>query len=99
MRFNLLLALLVLLFSSSAVAATSVKGSVTINPPAPTRVYMPLPGDVAPNFALNDVDGGRHKLSDYLDAGNVVVLEWLNPECTFTQKYHANADFMSQTAD
>jgi peroxiredoxin len=62
-------------------------------------VLQPLPGDAAPNFSLSDLNGGRHQLSDYLDDSSVVVLEWLNPQCPYVQKFHGRADFMNRTAD
>lgn len=36
-------------------------------------------GQPAPDFALTDINGVTHKLSDY--KGKVVVLEWVNPGC------------------
>jgi hypothetical protein len=43
-------------------------------------------GQPAPDFALTDLDGTSHKLSDY--HGKVVVLEWVNPECPIVQKHY-----------
>lgn len=41
-------------------------------------------GSPAPDFALTDIDGTPHKLSDY--KGKIVVLEWNNPFCPFVKK-------------
>ena len=38
-------------------------------------------GEPAPDFNLVDENGVSHTLSQYL--GNVVVLEWTNPDCPF----------------
>jgi hypothetical protein len=43
-------------------------------------------GQLAPDFALTDIDGTAHKLSDY--KGKIVVLEWVNPECPIVQKHY-----------
>jgi hypothetical protein len=45
-------------------------------------------GHVVPDFALPDLDGVLHRLSDY--RGNRVVLEWINPECPFTDFSHTH---------
>jgi len=46
------------------------------------------PGDKAPDFTLNDLDNTPHTLSDYTKAGNIVVLEWFNPNCPFVRKHY-----------
>jgi peroxiredoxin len=97
MRFNLLLAMLALLLSTGLVGAASAEGQAKIYP-QPSHA-VPIPGDRAPDFTLTDVDGGSHRLSNYLDEGKVVVLEWLSPDCPFTQKFHEDANFMGQTED
>ena len=38
-------------------------------------------GKAAPDFELTDLDGKKHKLSDY--KGKIVVLEWFNGHCPF----------------
>lgn len=43
-------------------------------------------GAPAPNFALRDLEGNRHKLSDH--KGKIVVLEWYNPKCPFVVYAH-----------
>jgi len=42
-------------------------------------------GDPAPAFSLQDLDGGSHSLADY--QGKVVVLEWINPNCPFSDRH------------
>lgn len=54
-------------------------------------------GALAPDFTLTDTDGTEHRLSDYIAAGNVVVLEWFNPDCPFVKKQHETTDNMLQT--
>ncbi len=38
-------------------------------------------GEAVPDFALTDLDGKEHNLSDY--KGKVVLLEWFNPQCPY----------------
>ena len=47
----------------------------------------------APDFALSDVDGKQHKLSDY--KGKIVVLEWVNFECPFVKKHYSSGNMQS----
>jgi len=47
-------------------------------------------GSAAPNFALTDIDGRMHRLSDY--RGKVVILEWVNPECPFVVKHYESGN-------
>ncbi len=53
-----------------------------------------LPGDDAVDFKLKDSAGNEHWLHQYLADGNVVVLEWYNPDCPFIKKHHKNARTM-----
>ena len=43
-------------------------------------------GERAPDFAVSDINGKTQKLSDY--AGKLVVLEWTNRGCPYTQKHY-----------
>ena len=52
-------------------------------------------GSAAPAFQLKDLDGKTHSLADY--KGKVVVLEWLNPLCPFSDR-HAREKTMSSLA-
>lgn len=47
-------------------------------------------GQPAPDFALTDISGVSHKLSDY--KGRTVVLEWVNPECPFVIKHYGSGN-------
>ena len=52
-------------------------------------------GETAPAFTLKGVDGKTHSLKDY--QGKVVVLEWVNPNCPFSDR-HAREKTMSSLA-
>ena len=54
------------------------------------------PGEQAPAFSLQDVNGKTVSLSDF--AGKIVVLEWVNPECPYVQR-HYNLKTMTTLAD
>jgi peroxiredoxin len=48
----------------------------------------PEVGKSAPDFALPDVSGKTHELSDY--KGKYVVLEWVNFGCPFVRKHYGS---------
>ena len=50
----------------------------------------------AAEFELTAFDGRKVKLSDYKD--QIVVLEWLNPECPYTRYHYETARTMIETA-
>ena len=50
----------------------------------------------APDFELSSFDGRKVKLSDYKD--QIVVLEWLNPECPYSQFHYEKVNTMLGTA-
>lgn len=52
-------------------------------------------GGKAPDFKLTDTAGVEHTLAQYLAAGNVVVLEWFNPDCPFIIKHHQKSQTMN----
>ena len=52
-------------------------------------------GDTAPAFQLKDLNGKTHSLADY--KGKTVVLEWVNPECPFSDR-HAREKTMNTVA-
>jgi len=54
-------------------------------------------GEAAPDFALMDLEGNRHQLSEYLAEGKIVVLEWFNPECPLVVKHHERFTTMADT--
>lgn len=52
-------------------------------------------GEAAPAFSLQDESGATHTLAQY--EGQVVVLEWTNPECPYVVR-HYDADTMENLA-
>jgi len=52
-------------------------------------------GETAPAFSLKGLDGKTHALADY--KGKVVVLEWINPNCPFSNR-HAEEKTMTTLA-
>lgn len=52
-------------------------------------------GETAPDFKLKGADGKTYSLADY--KGKVVVLEWVNPNCPFSDR-HAREKTMSDLA-
>lgn len=70
---------------------------------APTQVggekgpVLLHPGDKAPDFKLKDTEGKEHQLAKYLADGNIVVLEWFNPDCPFSRKHHVANQTMTET--
>jgi peroxiredoxin len=50
-------------------------------------------GETAPNFSLKGADGKSYSLTDF--KGKVVVLEWVNPQCPFSDR-HAREKTMSE---
>ena len=53
-------------------------------------------GDPAPGFTLTDLSGQEHSLADL--RGKVVVLEWINPKCPFSER-HAREKTMIHLSD
>lgn len=53
-------------------------------------------GEEAPGFELQDLAGETHSLADF--AGKTVVLEWVNPNCPFSDR-HAREGTMTALAD
>lgn len=70
--------------AASAPSATSLAA-------AGARVGAP-----APDFDLTDLDGRRVKLSSF--RGQVVVLEWFNPECPFVKASHSKGSLVDTAA-
>src|ERR1044071_6231288 len=50
-------------------------------------------GEAAPGFSLKGVDGKTYSLKDF--QGKVVVLEWMNPNCPFSDR-HAREKTMTE---
>lgn len=57
-----------------------------------------LVGKKAKDFTLTDTEGKEHTLSNYLNDGKVVVLEWFNPTCPYVVKHHKTHRTMSDLA-
>ncbi len=49
-------------------------------------------GDLAPPFALPDLDGSSVSLEEH--RGKIVVLEWFNPECPFVRAAHTEGSLV-----
>lgn len=47
-------------------------------------------GQPAPDFTATDIAGKTHRLSDY--RGKIVVLEWLNPSCTYVVRHYRSGN-------
>lgn len=52
-----------------------------------------VPGQTAPAFTLNALDGKRVGLADY--RGRWVVLEWTNPNCPFVVKHYGSGNMQA----
>ena len=53
-------------------------------------------GQPAPDFALTDLDGKPHRLSDH--KGKIVVLEWFNPGCPYVVNSHTRGSLVDTAA-
>lgn len=53
-------------------------------------------GRAAPEFALADLDGKLHRLSDH--RGKIVVLEWFNPGCPYVANSHTRGSLVGTAA-
>jgi peroxiredoxin len=51
-------------------------------------------GQAAPDFTLTDLNGTKHRLSDY--KGKVVVLEWTNNQCPFVMRHQGKLKTMQK---
>jgi peroxiredoxin len=76
---------------------TMILGLAAFLLPAACALAGVAPGDKAPDFTLTDTAGKEHHLQAYLDEGNIVVLEWFNPDCPFIKKHHLNHKTMDET--
>lgn len=63
---------------------------------APTLTPAAEVGKPAPDFALPDLDGKVHRLSDL--KGKVVVLEWFNPGCPYVVASHTKGSLVGAAA-
>ena len=67
--------------------------TISINLYAETGINAII-NESAPDFSLTDQYGNTVKLSDY----KIVILEWLNPDCPYTQR-HYRLNTMSQLSE
>jgi peroxiredoxin len=68
---------------------------VAVAVPALADGTVGVVGAPAPGFTLKALDGSEHSLADY--AGKAVVLEWINPNCPFSNR-HAEEKTMTTVA-
>lgn len=54
-------------------------------------------GDAAPAFKLMDLDGKEADLGELTKKGDILVLEWFNPECEWVVKYHKDSRALVET--
>lgn len=61
----------------------------------------PQAREAAPPFALRDLDGAEVTLASLRgeDGGNIVVLEWFDPDCEWVRTYHAATTTMRDLHD
>ncbi len=55
-------------------------------------------GERAPDFTLTDTEGKPHTLAELVNAKQIVVLEWFNPDCPFILKHHVHNHTMTDLA-
>lgn len=79
---------------SSSVPLLSVFAFVVLGWMSPTSAIES--GKVAPDFAVTDIVGKTHRLSDY--RGKIVVLEWLNPACPYVTRHYRSGNMPSTQA-
>lgn len=90
--------LAVVLMAVAGIGCTGGLSAVATGESSPAAVAEPAaaPGAPSPAFTLEDQTGRKVSLSDY--AGQVVVLEWINPDCPFVVR-HARAKTMKTLAE
>jgi peroxiredoxin len=79
------------LFTACTPSVTLPDPGVVIQPGAVATL-----GALAPDFTLGATDGQVHKLSEA--RGQVVVLEWFNPDCPFIQEAHGKGALETRPA-
>lgn len=81
-------------------AAEPEAGSAAAQPPSAAPIEAGAKAELgkpAPDFALVDLEGATHRLSDH--AGKIVVLEWFNPECPFVNYAHTEGPLKTLAAE
>jgi len=92
------------LIAATFLCSTGCQGYVQGDDKATVEATIAMPENVpegavlATDFTLTDTQGEQHRLSDYLDADKTVVLEWFNPQCPVTRRYHTPERKMAETA-
>lgn len=71
---------------------TALLGLATLSLAALPTFAAGTVGETAPAFSLKGVDGKTYSLADF--KGKTVVLEWVNPQCPFSDR-HAREKTMS----
>ena len=66
-----------------------------IDPAAGMADQEDLVGQQAFDFSLVDTQGKTHTLSEYVNQGKIVVLEWFNPTCPFSRFHHVRKSTMT----
>jgi peroxiredoxin len=89
-----------LLCSSGCQGYVQADDKATVDATVATAEAVPVPEGaiVASDFTLTDTNGKQHRLQDYLDADKTVVLEWFNPQCPVSKRYHSPERKMAATA-
>jgi len=80
---------------SSEIIRTALFGLTVLSLAALPAMAGGAVGETAPAFNLKGADGKSYSLADY--KGKVVVLEWVNPNCPFSDR-HAREKTMSELA-
>ena len=66
----------------------------TVAPPPPVIAKV---GGYAPDFVLPSTDGQEVRLSDH--KGQIIVLEWFNPDCPFVRHAHTKGALKTMARD
>lgn len=56
-----------------------------------------LVGQTAYDFTLTDAEGAEHTISDYLNDGKIVVLEWFSSNCPIVVRHYTSGTTMNDT--
>jgi peroxiredoxin len=67
--------------------------------PTKANIEQSSPGNTATDFRLDDLEGNSRTLGQYTRAGNVVVLEWVDPTCPYVERYHGKDNFVAESMD
>lgn len=95
-----------LLLGVAALSLLACQGSIEADDAAEVETTaleagqeLPEGAVLATDFTLTDTTGAEHTLSDYLADGKTVVLEWFNPDCPVSKRYHSPERQMAATFD